>query len=145
VRHSSDDVEILIVQDDPAEALLMREEFGDHRLVNRVQVVHDVPRALAYLDGGLPFTEPVVPDLVLLDVNLPGRDGRVVLRRLRDRPTTRNVPVILLTDSPEAERILRAEYLPVQGYVTKPVDFACLVSVVRSTEALGFQVWRPAS
>ncbi|SDT80400.1 response regulator [Actinoplanes derwentensis] len=145
MSRGSEYVEILIVQDDPAEALLMREEFGDHRLVNRVQVVHDAPRALAYLDGDLPFTEPAVPDLVLLDVNLPGRDGRVVLRHLRARPATRNVPVILLTDSPAAERILRAEFLPVQGYATKPVDFACLVAVVRSIETLGFQVWRPAS
>lgn len=138
-------VEILVVQDDPAEALLMREEFGERRLVNRVHVAFDVPRALAYLNGEPPFSRPAVPDVVLLDVNLPGRDGRTVLKRLRARPETATVPVILLTDSPEGERILRAEFLPVQGYAAKPVDFACLVSVVKSLESLSFQVWRPAS
>ncbi|MEU4424306.1 response regulator [Actinoplanes sp. NPDC024001] len=137
-------IELLVVQDDPAEALLMREEFGDHRLVNRVQVAHDVPRALAYLDGAAPFAQPAVPDLVLLDVNLPGHDGRTVLHRLRSRPETHDVPVVLLTDSPAAERILRAEFLPVQGYAAKPVDFACLAAIVRSLEVLGFEVWRTA-
>jgi CheY-like chemotaxis protein len=137
--------EILVVQDDPAEALLMREEFGDHHLANRVQVAHDVARAVAYLDGTPPFNRPAIPDLVLLDVNLPGRDGRVVLRHLRARPQTRAVPVILLTDSPEAERILQAEFLPVQGYATKPIDFARLVTVVKAIEELGFQVWRSPS
>ncbi|WP_229075850.1 response regulator [Actinoplanes sp. DH11] len=131
-------VEILVVQDDPAEALLMHAEFDDHRLVNRVHVAHDVRRALAHLAAG-----PPIPDVVLLDVNLPGRDGREVLRHLRSRADTRNVPVVLLTDSPVAERILRTEMLPVQGYAAKPVDFPCLVSVVRSLEVLGFEVWRP--
>ncbi|OJF15237.1 response regulator [Couchioplanes caeruleus] len=135
-------VELLVVQDDPAEALLMREEFAEHRLINRVQIAYDVRRALAYLDGEPPFSQPAVPAVVLLDVNLPGRDGRAVLRHLRAKPETAAVPVILLTDSPEAERILRAENLPVQGYATKPLDFACLVSVVRSLEVLGFQVSR---
>jgi CheY-like chemotaxis protein len=134
--------ELLLVQDDPAEELLMREEFGDHRLVNRVQVVHDVRGALAYLAGEPPFSRASVPDLVLLDVNLPGRDGRAVLYRLRSRPETMSVPVVLLTDSPAAERILRAEFLPVQGYASKPVDFACLASVIRSLEHLGFEVRR---
>jgi CheY-like chemotaxis protein len=135
-------VELMVVQDDPAEALLMIEEFDEHRLINRVHVAHDVPRALAYLDGDPPYTRPAVPDVVLLDVNLPRRDGRTVLRHLRSRPETASVPVILLTDSPAAERILRAEFLPVQGYVAKPVDFACIVSVVKSLENLGFEVRR---
>ncbi|XVU22993.1 response regulator [Actinoplanes sp. CA-054009] len=127
---------------DPAEALLMREDFGEHHVANQVQVVHDVRRALAYLHGDPPFIRPATPDVVLLDVNLPGHDGRTVLRDLRARPETATVPVVLLTDSPEAERILRAESLPVQGYATKPVDFACLVSIVRSMATLGFEVWR---
>ncbi|WP_328471405.1 response regulator [Actinoplanes sp. NBC_00393] len=128
-------IELLVVHDDPAEALLMQEEFDENRLINRVRVVHDVPRALAYL-------ERAVPDVVLLDLNLPGRDGRLVLSHLRARPETAAVPVLLLTDSPEAERILRAEGLPVQGYATKPVDFACLVAVVKSLGTLGFEFFR---
>ncbi|BAL88221.1 putative response regulator receiver domain protein [Actinoplanes missouriensis 431] len=141
----TESVELLIVQDDPAETLLMQEEFGEHHLVNRVCVAHDVRRALAYLDGSPPFTDAGRPDLVLLDLNLPGRDGRAVLRHLRSRPETAGVPVVLLTHSPAAERILRAERLPVQGYAIKPVDFACLTTVVRSLDTLGFQVWRAAS
>ncbi|MBG0565452.1 response regulator [Actinoplanes aureus] len=135
MTHGTRDVELLVIHDDPAEAVLMREEFVEHRLTNRVRVVHDVSRALAYLDG-------TTPDVVLLDLNLPGRDGRTVLGHLRAHPATAAVPVILLTDSPEAERILRAEGLPVQGYATKPVDFACLTSVVKSLSGIGFEVWR---
>lgn len=138
-------VELLVVQDDPAEAVLMHEEFDEHRLVNRIHVAHDVRRALAYLDGDPPYTQPGIPDLVLLDVNLPGHDGRTVLRRLRSRPETAAVPVVLLTDSPAAEWILRTEFLPVQGYAAKPVDFSCLVSVVKSLGSLGFEVRRTSS
>ncbi|SNY25439.1 response regulator [Paractinoplanes atraurantiacus] len=133
-------VDILLVQDDPAEALLLADELVTHKVVNKVQAAYDAPTALAYLNGTSPFGRPGTPDLVLLDVKLPGRDGRVILDRLRTLPAAQEVPVILLTDSPEAERILRQEQLPVQGYVAKPVDFACLMTIVRSIDSLGLQV-----
>lgn len=138
----ADQVEFLLVQDDPADEILLRDELAAHKVVNRVQVAHSVTTALAYLDGRPPFDEPGSPDVVLLDLNLPGRDGRHVLRRLRSAPSDAAVPVILLTDSPATEQILRTERLPVQGYAGKPVDFECLVAVVKDVQSLGVQFLR---
>ncbi|MEU4690569.1 response regulator [Actinoplanes sp. NPDC023714] len=135
-------IELLLIQDDPADVLLMSDDFLTNKLTNRVQIASNAAIALAYLAGTTPFTRPGRPDLVLLDLNLPGRDGRVVLRRIRADPATASVPVVLLVDSPAAEEILRAELLPVQGYVVKPVDFDRLVAVVRSLNDLGFQILR---
>lgn len=135
-------VEILLVQDDPADRLLVRDDFAAHKVANHLEAVSDAATALAYLDGSAPFGAAHVPDLVLLDVNLPGRDGRMVLRRLRSAPETVETPVVLLVDSSAAEQILRSENLPVQGYARKPVDFDCLVSIVRRIRSLGFEVLR---
>ncbi|MFF0380335.1 response regulator [Actinoplanes missouriensis] len=92
--------------------------------------------------GSTPFARPGRPDLVLLDLNLPGGDGRMVLRHIRADPATAAVPVVLLVDSPAAEEILRAESLQVQGYAVKPIDFDRLVAIVGSLTELGF--WFPS-
>lgn len=134
--------EFLLVQDDPADELLIRDELAVHKVVNRVHVAHSVPAALAYLDARPPFEQRSVPDVVMLDLALPGGDGRGVLRRLRSSAATAGVPVILLVDSPVGEQILRSERLPVQGYATKPVDFEDLVALVRDVRTLGFQFLR---
>jgi len=135
-------VEFLLVQDDPADELLAREDLAAHKVINRMLAVRDVRSALAYLDGTAPFTEAGMPDIVLLDLNLPWPGGGAVLDRLRSHRATAAVPVILLVDSPAAEAIVRARGLPVQGYAGKPVDFACLSRVVRSLAGIGFEVRR---
>lgn len=136
-------VELLFAQDDPADTLLMADELALHKVVNRLRVAHDVATALAHLTGTAPADRPGVPGLVLLDLNLPGRDGRTLLRLLRASPATATVPVVLLVDSPAAEQILRAENLPVQGYAAKPVDFERLVAIVKSFDDLGFSFCAP--
>jgi CheY-like chemotaxis protein len=135
-------VNILLVQDDVADAVLMSDELEAHKVANRVELVRDTATALAYLEGTASYTRPGRPDLVLLDLNLPGRGGRVVLRRLRAGPETASVPVILLVDSPAAKQIVSAEFLPVQGYAYKPVVFERLVAIVQSLDDLGFQFRR---
>ncbi|GAA3347076.1 response regulator [Amorphoplanes nipponensis] len=134
-------VEFLLVQDDPAEELYTREMLETHKVLNRVHTVHTVPQALAFLRRDPPYAHAPAPDVILLDLNLPGRDGRHLLRHLGgSAPAV--APVVLLVDSPVAERILRREGLPVQGYASKPVDLACLTSVVRSLDSLAFVVLR---
>jgi CheY-like chemotaxis protein len=135
-------VELLLVQDDVADELFLREILESHRVVNPLHAVRDVATASAYLDGAAPYGAPGRPDLILLDLNLPGRDGRVFLAKLREDPVTAGIPVILLTDSPVAEQILRRQDLPVQGYARKPVDFEALAEIVRSQVAFGFEVRR---
>jgi len=130
--------EFLLVQDDLADELFLRETLESHRVVNAVHAVRSVPAAYAYLARS-------APDLILLDLNLPGHDGRAFLAQLRADPVTAALPVILLTDSPVAEHILRGQVLPVQGYARKPIDFGILDEIVRSQAGLGFQVRRAAS
>ncbi|WP_212990792.1 response regulator [Actinoplanes auranticolor] len=134
-------VEFLLVQDDPAEELFTRETFETYKVLNRVHTVHTVAQAQAFLRRDAPYAHVPEPDVILLDLNLPGRDGRHLLRHLREHSAA-TVPVILLVDSPVAEGILRREDLPVQGYATKPVDLACLSSVVRSLDSIAFVVLR---
>jgi CheY-like chemotaxis protein len=135
-------VVFLLVQDDPADEMFTREAFELYKLRNALHAVPSARRALSFLDRAAPYSEAPVPDMVLLDLNLPGADGRLVLRRLRTDPATAEVPVVLLVDSPVAEEILRSEKLPVQGYATKPVDFDSLTDIVRSVPELGFTVSR---
>ncbi|WP_203789824.1 response regulator [Paractinoplanes rishiriensis] len=132
----------LVVQDDPVDQLLMREDLATHKVVNRVYTAPDARTALAYLDGVPPYGGVGTPDVVLLDPHLPRDGGDVVLERLRTDAATVHVPVILLVDSPAAEQIVRSRGLPVQGYAQKPVDFAALAGVVRSVVGLGFAVHR---
>jgi CheY-like chemotaxis protein len=135
-------VDFLLVQDDPVDHLLMREEFAAHKVVNRLQTATDARAALAYLDGVPPFGGAKVPDVVLLDLHLPKGGGDAVLDRLRTNTATAHVPVILLVDSPVVEQIARSRGLPVQGYAYKPVDFTVLAGIVRSVTELGFAVHR---
>lgn len=135
-------VRFLLVQDDPVDEVLTRESFDLHKLRNALHSVRNVGQAFSYLDQIGQYAETPVPDMVLLDLNLPGADGRHVLRRLRNDPATAEVPVVLLVDSPVAEEILRSQRLPVQGYALKPVDFPRLADIVRTMPWLGFAVMR---
>lgn len=135
-------VEFLLVQDDVVDEIYTREALHAYKVVNRVHAVHNVRQACAYLDREPPYGEAPAPDIVLLDLNLPGHDGRFFLRHLRARPDTAEVPVMILVDSPVAERILRREDLPVQGYLPKPVDFDCLTTVVQTILPMAFLVLR---
>lgn len=134
--------EFLLVQDDVADELFLREILESYSVVNPLHAVRDVATAYAYLDGTAPYRAPSRPDLILLDLNLPGRDGRTLLAKVRADPVTADTPVILLADSPVTEQILRGQRLPVQGYARKPVDFETLAEIIRSLTAFGFEVRR---
>jgi CheY-like chemotaxis protein len=135
-------VEFLLVQDDAVDEIYTREALQAYKVVNRVHAVRDVRQAMAFLDRESPYGDAPVPDIVLLDLNLPGHDGRHLLRHLRTRADTAEVPVMVLVDSPAAERIARREHLPVQGYLLKPVDFSCLATVVQAMPPMAFLVLR---
>jgi CheY-like chemotaxis protein len=124
-------IEILLVEDDPGDVLMTKEAFEEHEVRHRLTVVSDGAQALSYLRREEPYTEAVRPDLVLLDLNLPKRDGREVLAEIKNDETLRQIPVVVLTTSQAEEDVLRSYSLHANAYVTKPVDFEQFISVVR--------------
>ncbi|MCW2998714.1 MAG: response regulator [Solirubrobacterales bacterium] len=123
-------VTVLLVEDDPGDVLLIREAFADHKLNNTLLVASDGVEALELLRS--PDTER--PDLVLLDLNLPRKDGREVLREIKADDALRSIPVVVLTTSDAEEDILRSYDLHANAYVTKPVDFDRFIDVVRQID-----------
>jgi CheY-like chemotaxis protein len=115
-------VDVLLVEDDPGDVLMTREAFDEH-LHNRLDVVGDGAEALAYLRHEPPYTDVSRPDLILLDLNLPRRDGPEVLQELKNDPDPKHIPVIVLTTSDDGGDILRSYQLHANAYVTKPMDF----------------------
>ncbi len=124
-------IEVLLVEDDPGDVLMTREAFEEHKVRNRLTVVSDGADALAYLRKLEPYTDAVRPDLVLLDLNLPKRDGREVLAEVKNDESLRQIPVVVLTTSQAEEDVLRSYRLHANAYVTKPVDFEQFINVVR--------------
>ena len=124
-------VEVLLVEDDPGDVLMTREAFEEHRLRNHLNVVSDGEEALEYLRGEGRYVGATRPDLILLDLNLPRRDGREVLREVKNDERLRRIPVVVLTTSEAEEDVLRSYDLHANAYITKPVDFERFVAVVR--------------
>ncbi|WP_018500417.1 response regulator [Parafrankia discariae] len=127
-------VEVLLVEDDPGDVLMTREAFEDHKLKNNLNVVSDGVEALAYLRGEEPYTNAPRPDLILLDLNLPRRDGRQVLAEVKADERLRRIPIVVLTTSEAEEDVLRSYDLHANAYITKPVDFERFVAVVRQID-----------
>jgi CheY-like chemotaxis protein len=120
---------VLLVEDDPGDVVLIQEAFEHNKVRNRLHVVGDGVEAMKFLrDGG------ERPDLVLLDLNLPRKDGREVLEEIKTDPALRSIPVVVLTTSKAEEDILRSYDLHANAYVTKPVDFGRFIEVVRQID-----------
>ena len=127
-------IEILLVEDDPGDVLMTREAFEDNKVQNNLHVVTDGVEGLAFLRREGRFADAPVPDLILLDLNLPRRDGREVLAEIKNDPDLRQIPVVVLTTSQADEDIVRSYQLHANAYVTKPVDFERFVDVVRQID-----------
>jgi CheY-like chemotaxis protein len=126
-------VNVLLVEDDPGDVLMTREAFDEY-LHNRLDVVTDGTAALAYLRREEPYGDVPRPDLILLDLNLPRRDGREVLQEVKDDPQLRHIPVIVLTTSRAEEDVLRSYQLHANAYVTKPVDFDGFMEAIKQID-----------
>ena len=135
-------IEVLLVEDDPGDVLMTREAFEEHKVRNRLNVVSDGVDALAYLRKEEPFQGAVRPDLILLDLNLPKRDGREVLAEIKNDSSLRQIPVVVLTTSQADEDVLRSYQLHANAYVTKPVDFDRFVRVVKQIDEFFISVVR---
>jgi CheY-like chemotaxis protein len=126
-------INVLLVEDDPGDVLMTREAFEEN-LHNRLDVVTDGAAALDYLRHAQPYADAPRPDLILLDLNLPRRDGREVLQEIKADPDLRHIPVIVLTTSKAQEDVLRSYQLHANAYVTKPVDFDGFIEAVKQID-----------
>jgi CheY-like chemotaxis protein len=135
-------IEVLLIEDDVDDVRLAREGLDDAKFLNRLTVIGDGSEVLAYLRGEGEHAGAGRPDLILLDLNLPGRDGREVLADLKSDPDLRRIPVVVLTGSAAEEDVLRSYDLHANAYVTKPVDLQTFVDVVRRIDNFFISVVR---
>jgi CheY-like chemotaxis protein len=124
-------VDVLLVEDDPGDVVLIKEAFEYNKVHNALHVVSDGVEALDFLYRRNGHEGARRPDLVLLDLNLPRKDGREVLEEVKADPDLRTIPIVVLTTSEAEEDILRSYDLHANAYVTKPVDFDRFIEVVR--------------
>jgi CheY-like chemotaxis protein len=127
-------IEVLLVEDDPGDTLMIKEAFEDNKVRNRLTCVSDGVEALAYLRREGDNADVPRPDLVLLDLNLPRKDGREVLAEIKGDEALSTIPVVVLTTSAAEEDVLRSYELHANAYVTKPVDFERFIDVVRQID-----------
>jgi CheY-like chemotaxis protein len=135
-------IDVLLVEDDPGDTLMIKEAFADNKVRNRLSCVSDGVEALAFLRREGTYAEAPRPDLILLDLNLPRKDGREVLGEVKADPELCTIPVVVLTTSEAEEDILRSYELHANAYVTKPVDFERFIAVVRQIDEFFVEVVR---
>ena len=127
-------IEILLVEDNPADVRLTMETIKDYKVKNRLEVVENGIDAIDFLRRNGKFADKPRPDLILLDLNLPGKDGREVLAEIKEDPDLCRIPVVVVTSSEAEQDILKAYNLHVNCYITKPVGLTEFVKVVKSIE-----------
>ena len=127
-------IDVLLVEDDPGDVLMTREAFEHYKIRNQLHVVTDGEQALQFLHRAGDYASAPRPGLILLDLNLPRRDGLEVLADLKADSGLRVIPVVILTTSQAEEDILRSYSLHANAYVSKPVDFEHFMDVIRQID-----------
>jgi CheY-like chemotaxis protein len=125
-------VEILLVEDNEGDVGLIEEVLEEAKIRNILHIAEDGEEAMLFLHGEGKFSGSSRPDLILLDLNSPKKDGREVLREVKEDNNLRNIPVVILTTSNSEKDILRAYELHANAYVTKPLDFDQFTKVIES-------------
>jgi CheY-like chemotaxis protein len=133
-------VDILLVEDNPGDVRLTQEALREAKVNNRLMVARDGVEALDMLRQREPHTGLPRPDLILLDLNLPKKDGREVLVEIKADEALRRIPVVILTSSSADEDVLRSYDLQAACYITKPVDLDQFIKVVRSIESFWLSI-----
>lgn len=125
-------IEILLVEDSPGDVRLTQEILMDSKVHNHLNIVEDGVQALAFLRKEAPYTHTPFPDLILLDLNLPRKDGREVLEIIKEDEKLKRIPVVILTTSQAEEDVMRAYDLHANCYITKPLDLDQFIKVIKS-------------
>ena len=139
-------IEILMVEDNPVDVLVTREALKQGRITNNLSVAEDGEEALDFLFRTGQFSAAPRPDLILLDLNLPKKDGREILTELKNNPDLRSIPVVILTTSQAEEDVLRSYDCGANCFIVKPVDLEQFTATIRSIEDFWFSIVKlPAS
>lgn len=133
-------IEVLLVEDNPGDAQLTRIALEDSKISIHLNVVEDGVEAMAFLRKQDKYAKAAHPDIILLDLNLPKKDGREVLAEIKGDENLKRIPVVVLTTSQAEEDILKAYNLSANCYITKPVDFDQFVKIVQSIENFWFAI-----
>jgi two-component system, chemotaxis family, response regulator Rcp1 len=131
-------INVLLVEDSKADSRLILEVFKDERIAVDVTIVRDGEEAMAYLLCEGKHQNATRPDLILLDLNLPKKDGREVLAEIKEHESLNCIPVVILTTSQREEDILRSYKLRASCYVTKPIDLEQFVKIIKSIDQFWF-------
>ncbi len=133
-------VEILLVEDNAGDVRLAREGLRECKLLNNLHVAEDGVRALAFLRRQGEHAKAPRPDLIMLDLNLPRKDGREVLREIKEDEDLKRIPVVILTTSKAEEDIVKSYSLHANCYVTKPLAIEQFITVVKAIESFWFTI-----
>ncbi len=131
---------ILMAEDSPSDADLAREAFKNGRILNELAIVPDGVEAMLYMRKEGQYASVPRPDLIVLDLNMPRKDGREVLAELKEDPSFRYIPVVILTTSEDETDVLRSYELQASCYVTKPMDFDKFLEVSKQIKEFFFSV-----
>ncbi len=137
---SVDPIEILLVEDNPGDVRLTREALRDSKLHNVLHVVEDGVEALTFLRQEQPYPHAPRPDIILLDLNLPRMSGREVLEIIKNDDALKTIPVVVLTTSDDERDIVASYALHANCYITKPVDMAQFVTIVKNIKDFWFSI-----
>lgn len=133
-------VDILLVDDNPGDVRLAKEGLKENRLINNLHVVWDGEEAMTFLRKEGRYANAVRPDLILLDLNLPKKDGREVLADIKSDENIKRIPVVILTTSKKEEDIMKTYGLHANCYITKPLDLEQFVKIVNSIRGFWFEI-----
>ena len=133
-------VEILLVEDNPGDARLALEALKDNKIRNELHTVEDGVEAMNFLRKKGKYSNVPRPDLILLDLNLPKKDGREVLAEIKEDDKLKAIPVVVLTISKAEEDILKSYNLHANCYITKPLDLKQFIKVVKSIKSFWFSI-----
>ena len=135
-------IEILLAEDNPGDIRLTQQALKDSKMHNNLHVVNDGEQAVAFLRREHPYEDAPRPGLLLLDLNMPKKDGREVLQEIKDDPELRSIPTVVLTTSKADDDVLSAYQLHANAYITKPVDFDRFVEVVKGLQEFWLTIVR---
>ncbi len=136
-------INILLVEDNSADIRLTQEALREGKIANTLYVVKDGEQAMKFLNRQAPFTNVVTPDLILLDLNIPKKNGLEVLEDIKKDPLLKSIPVVILTTSASEQDVAKTYAYDANCYITKPVDFEQFINVIKIIDDFWLSVVKP--